>query len=258
MSQSETAPAMLAVKDLVMGFGGIRAVDGVSFGLPRGQTLGIVGPNGAGKTVLLNCINGVYKIDSGQVTFGGERVDRLRPHAIASRGVGRTFQSTQQFSEFRVVDYVMLGRLSHQSRSIIGCALSLPNVRNLERTELEIAEGVLADLGLSDIGHHRLSDLPYGIQKQVDMARAIATKPDLLLLDEPTSGTTTGERTGIAAAVDRLAAAGLTMVIVDHDVSFISQRCHSLLVMNYGKVLASGDPNEVLARREVIEAYLGV
>jgi branched-chain amino acid transport system ATP-binding protein len=248
---------MLDVHSLVMRFGGIRAVDGVSFRVPRGRTLGIVGPNGAGKTVLLNCINGVYKIESGRVTLGGERIDRLQPHAIASRHVGRTFQSTQQFSEFRVVDYVMLGRLSHQSRSIVACALSLPNVRKLERTELEIAEGILAELGLSEVGHHLLSDLPYGIQKQVDMARAIATKPDLLLLDEPTSGTTTGERVGIAAAVDRLAASGLTMVIVDHDVTFISQRCDSLLVMNYGKVLASGDPNEVLARREVIEAYLG-
>jgi branched-chain amino acid transport system ATP-binding protein len=248
---------MLDVDNLVMRFGGIRAVDGVSFRLPRGKTLGIVGPNGAGKTVLLNCINGVYRIESGQVTLGGERIDQLKPHAIASRHVGRTFQSTQQFSEFRVIDYVMLGRLSHQSRSIVGCALSLPHVRKGERAELDIAVGVLADLGLSEVGYHRLSDLPYGIQKQVDMARAIATKPDLLLLDEPTSGTTTNERIGIAAAVDRLAASGLTMVIVDHDVNFISQRCNSLLVMNYGKVLASGDPGEVLARREVIEAYLG-
>lgn len=240
-----------------MAFGGIRAVDGVSFRVEKGTTLGIVGPNGAGKTVLLNCINGVYRGLKGEVRLAGSRIDALRPHAIAGLGIGRTFQSTQQFKDFRVVDYVMLGRLSQQPRSLIACALALPRVRSRERTERDAARSVLETLGLAAVAGHRLSDLAYGIQKRVDMARAIACEPDLLLLDEPTSGTTTAERAAVAEAVDQMAGAGRTMVIVDHDVNFIAQRCHALLVMNYGKVLAAGEPREVLARREVIEAYLG-
>lgn len=248
---------MLQVSDLVMTFGGIKAVDGVGFELERGMTLGIVGPNGAGKTVLLNCINGVYRNNRGAIRLAGRRIEQLRPHAIAALGVGRTFQSTQQFRDFRVVEYVMLGRLSHQSRSVVACSLSLPNVRRREKIERGAAHAVLKNLGLTEFANNRLSDLAYGIQKQVDMARAIAGEPAVLLLDEPTSGTTTAERVAIGAAVDQLSHAGRTMVIVDHDVGFIAQRCHELLVMNYGKVLASGEPRDVLSRRDVVEAYLG-
>jgi branched-chain amino acid transport system ATP-binding protein len=246
------------VVDALRTFGGIIAVDHLSFTASAGETLGIIGPNGAGKTVLLNVINGVYPIESGEIRLDGVRIDSLRPDQIAARHVARTFQSTEQMRDFRAVDYVMLGRQRHQVQSIFACGLGLPRVRRVEAEERTLALQTLDRLGLSGVAGERMRELPYGVQKLVDIARVVASEPRLMLLDEPTSGTTSGERSSIAAVLRTVAASNVTMVVIDHDTSFISQISKRLLVMNYGRLLAAGSPAEVLARPEVIEAYLGL
>ena len=250
--------ARLALDGVLRTFGGIRAVDGVSFEVKPAEILGIIGPNGAGKTALLNVIGGVYPADAGSVRLDDRRIDGLRPHQIASLHVARTFQSTEQVRDFRALDYVMLGRLRHQRTSLFACGLGLPGVRKTERAEASLALETLGRLGLRGAAVERMSELPYGIQKLVDIARVIAAEPALLLLDEPTSGTTAEERATILAVLRAVAETSVTMLVVDHDVQFISAISDRLLVMNYGKLLAEGTPSEVLARPEVIEAYIGV
>jgi branched-chain amino acid transport system ATP-binding protein len=249
--------AELTLIDVVRTFGGIRAVDGVSI-RAEGEVLGIIGPNGAGKTVLLNLVNGVYPIDSGAITLDGVRIDGLRPHQIAALGVGRAFQSTEQFSDFRVVDYVMLGRLWHQYSSLYACGLGLPSVRRSERREHGLALETLERFALAEAADVRVSELAYGLQKIVDIARVVAAEPRLMLLDEPTSGTTSTERGAISAVLREIAAPGTTMLVIDHDVNFISTISDRIVVLNYGQVLAEGAATDVLGRPDVIEAYLGL
>jgi ABC-type branched-subunit amino acid transport system ATPase component len=253
-----SASTVLEVAHVVRTFGGIRAVADVTFDVAGDSRVGVVGPNGAGKTVLLNLINGLYRLEAGTIHFNGRRIDELRPHRIAALGIGRTFQSMEQFKEFRVADYVMLGRLQHQVRSMVACVLNLGGVRRSERTERQVAVRTLDRLGLAHLARERMSQLPYGVQKQIDIARVIASEPTLMLLDEPTSGTTSSERQAIAAVLDDVARSSTTMIVVDHDVRFIASHCDHLIVMNYGELLAQGPPDEVLSLKEVINAYLGL
>jgi branched-chain amino acid transport system ATP-binding protein len=250
--------AQLQVADALRTFGGITAVDHLTFDVAAGETLGVIGPNGAGKTVLLNVINGVYPIEAGSIRLDGVRIDGLRPDQIATHEVARTFQSTEQFRDFRAVEYVMLGRHKQQASSLLACGLGLPWVRRSERAEERIARETLARFDLEHVASEHLHELPYGVQKLVDIARAVATHPKLMLLDEPTSGTTSTERESIAHVLRELAVSDVTLLIVDHDVSFISEISDRLLVMNYGRLLAQGDPHEVLSLPEVIHAYLGL
>lgn len=253
-----TSGARLTLSGVLRTFGGIRAVDDVSFGVAPGETLGIIGPNGAGKSVLLNVINGVYLAESGTITLDDVRIDRLRPHQITAHGVGRSFQSTEQFRDFRAAEYVMLGRMAHQRTSMFTTAVGWPGVRRSEQDEVTRAEAALDRFGLAGLAFSRIGELPYGAQKLVDIARVLAAEPRLILLDEPTSGTTSVERTIISDVLEEVARSEVTMVIIDHDVSFISDISDRMLVMNYGRLLAQGTPEEVLARPDVIEAYLGI
>ena len=250
--------AQLTLSHVLRTFGGIRAVDDVSFSVMPGETLGIIGPNGAGKSVLLNVINGVYRAESGSIELDGVRIDRLRAHQITARGVGRSFQSTEQFRDFRAAEYVMLGRLSHQRRSLFTTAVGWPGVRGSERAEFSLAEAALDRFDLAGRALARIGELPYGEQKLVDIARVLAAEPRLILLDEPTSGTTSVERKVISDVLDEVAQTEVTMMIIDHDVSFISAISDRMVVMNYGRLLAEGPPAEVLARPDVVDAYLGI
>ncbi|HEV7679607.1 MAG TPA: ATP-binding cassette domain-containing protein [Candidatus Dormibacteraeota bacterium] len=252
---SDTA---LRVSDAVLRFGGIRAVDGITFDVEPATTFGVVGPNGAGKTALLNCISGVYHLQSGEVHVFGQPVTGHRPDHIAAMGVARTFQSTEHFKEFRVVDYLLLGRVNHLPASVLGSTVAWPLMERAERRERAAMMGVLEQLGLSAYAQESLAELPYGVQKRVDIARAIAAEPRLVLLDEPTSGTTSSERGPISDAIRLIAAAGVTVVMVDHDVDFVSRHCGRLLVMNFGKPIGVGTPHEMLQRADVSEAFLGV
>jgi branched-chain amino acid transport system ATP-binding protein len=250
--------AVLQVEDAVLRFGGITALSNVTFSVERGRTFGIIGPNGAGKTALLNCISGVYRLDSGSIKVLGTEITATRADHIAKLGLSRTFQGTEHFKQFTVLDYVLLGRVNHLRSSVSGTLFLWPIREKAERIQREFALGVIERMGLGPFAKANLSDLPYGVQKRVDIARAIAAEPEIILMDEPTSGTTTRERTDISAAIQLVSESGVTVVLIDHDVEFVSRHCHELLVMSYGAPIGVGTPDEMLRKPEVIEAFLGI
>jgi branched-chain amino acid transport system ATP-binding protein len=217
----------------------------------------VVGPNGAGKTALLNCISGVFPPTSGVIVFKGSSLAKLRPHQISRLGIGRSFQTTEHFKQFTALEFVLLGRIAFQVSSLVLTMLALPLVVRSEHAERELAQRVLESFGLSDFANQRLASLPYGVQKRVDIARALACEPGLVLLDEPTSGTAADERPAIEAMMDRLRGRGLTVLVVDHDVGFVSRTCDRIMVMDAGKEVVSGPPAEVLNHPEVRRIYVG-
>jgi branched-chain amino acid transport system ATP-binding protein len=251
-----TAPA-LSVTGAVLRFGGISALAGVDFEVAPGETFGIIGPNGAGKTALLNCVSGVYKLTSGHVSMFGQQISGLAPHRIAALGLGRTFQNMEHFRRFRVLEYVMLGRM-HQSRaSVFLSVFAWPLMERTERVERAAAMELLERLNLAHLAGKELAELPYGVQKRVDIARALLGNPKLLLLDEPTSGTITHERVEVSEAIEIVTQFGVPVVLVDHDVDFVSRHCSRVLVLSYGKQVGVGAPREMLVRPDVIETFLG-
>lgn len=257
MSTSTQAVPALSVTDARLRFGGIRALDGVTFDVEPGETFGIIGPNGAGKTALLNSVSGVYRLTEGTVDFLGDRIGGLAPHKISAMGLGRTFQNMEHFRRFKVLDYVLLGRMHEARASVFLSLFAWPYMQRLEKVERAKAMELLEELDLAHLAKEELADLPYGVQKRVDIARALFGEPKVLLLDEPTSGTITHERTEVSRAIDMVTARGVTTVLVDHDVDFVSRHCARVLVLSYGKQVGVGSPAEMLARPDVIETFLG-
>jgi len=249
---------VLKVSDVRLSFGGIKALDGVSFEAFEGSVLGVVGPNGAGKTALLNVVCGVYTPQQGTITFTGHSLVGRRPEKIAALGIGRTFQGMDHFSGFTVADYVLLGRTPRLSSSAWGAALLWPAAKRGENRQRSEVLTVLEGCGLEAYADEVLKGLPYGIQKQVDIARVIASDCQLVLLDEPTSGTTSSERELISASVQGLIDSGVAVLLIDHDIPFVRAHCDRLLAMNYGRVLAVGSVGDVLADPLVREVFLGI
>jgi branched-chain amino acid transport system ATP-binding protein len=248
----------LQVRDVSVRFGGLVAVDSVSFAVTRGETFGVIGPNGAGKSTLLNAISGLVRLSGGTVHVGGEPVQGLRPDQRTRLGVGRTFQAAEVFNDFLVLDYVSLGRLRHQRASLLATALRLPSMVAAERAEAWRARDILARFGLEDVAGTTLKELPYGVRKLVDLVRVLSGEPRLMLLDEPTSGTATSDRLMLARVLAEARGDGVSIVVVDHDVQFVSDSCDRLLVMDSGSEIAAGEPAEVLSRPEVQAAYVGL
>lgn len=248
---------LLSVRGLTRSFGGLLAVDEVDLDVEPGRIVGIIGPNGAGKTTLLNCISGMLRADRGTVTFDGQRIERLRPHRITRLGVGRTLQLAEHFKNFTVVDFVMLGRQDHLPRSIWVCGLNLGTARRRGRAELAVVRSLLERYELADVGDTALRELPYGTQRLADLVRALAGEPRLLLLDEPTSGSSEYDRAALRRYLGTLRDEALTTVVVDHDVRFVSDTCDSVVAMALGRRLCTGTPAEVLADPAVVASYLG-
>jgi branched-chain amino acid transport system ATP-binding protein len=246
------------IDGLTQRFGGIVALDDISLSVDEGQIFGLIGPNGAGKTTLLNCVCGVYTPASGRVTLGGTELTGRLPHQVMRAGVARTLQAADFFAEMTALDFLMLSRLDHQVTSLTACALGLPYVRRRERAERQRALAMLGRLGLDGVAGHELAGLPYGTRKLLDVGRALLTEPRLLLMDEPTSGTSLADREALRELVTGLRADGITTVIVDHDVAFIAEVADRLLAMNFGKRLGEGTPAQVLQRPDVLEAYVGL
>jgi len=250
--------SFFAADDLGMSFGGIRAVDGVSFAVERGQVFTIIGPNGAGKTTIFNLVSRIYDPSQGRLLFRDEDITRVPPHEIARRGIARTFQNIELFEHASVLQNLLLGRHTHARPRLAAEMLFLPSVRARERAHREAAEKVIDFLDLQPYRDSLVVNLPYGIRKVVEMGRALCTEPTLLLLDEPSSGLSVEETADMAFWIEDIRTLlGITVLMVEHDMSLVSAVSDRVLALNYGRVVACGSAREVQEHPDVIKAYLG-
>ncbi|MBM4438890.1 MAG: ABC transporter ATP-binding protein [Candidatus Rokubacteria bacterium] len=244
--------------DLQINFGGIRAVDGVSFAVEPGQVFTIIGPNGAGKTTIFNLVSRIYDSSAGRMVFAGEDITRVPPHEIARRGIARTFQNIELFEHATVLQNLLLGRHAHRRSRFLEELFFLPRVRALELAHREAAEKVIDFLDLQAYRDSYIVNLPYGVRKVVEMARALCTEPKLLLLDEPSSGLSVEETEEMAFWIqDIRSLLGITVLMVEHDMSLVSAVSDRVLALNYGRPLALGTAREVQEHPDVVKAYLG-
>jgi branched-chain amino acid transport system ATP-binding protein len=248
---------LLDVSGLGISFGGIRAVDDVSFHITPGQIFSIIGPNGAGKTTLFNLISGIYRPDTGSIRIAGEEVTGFAPSELARRGLSRTFQNLQIFSRMTVVENVMAGRHLREQRGLVSHILHLPAARAQERRTRELAMRFLARVHLSADADRVAGSLPYGAMKRLEIARALATEPRLLLLDEPAAGCNSTETEEIDRLLVEIADDGIAVVLIEHDMKLVMGISNRILVLDQGRVLAEGLPGEVAVDPRVVTAYLG-
>jgi len=247
-----------AAHDLGVSFGGIRAVDSVSFEVEAGQVFTIIGPNGAGKTTIFNLISRIYEPTDGRLVFRDEDITRVPPHEIARRGIARTFQNIELFEHASVLQNLLLGRHAHARARLLEEIFFLPAVRARERAHREAAEKVIDFLDLQVYRDTLVVNLPYGVRKVVEMGRALCTEPALLLLDEPSSGLSVEETEDMAFWIqDIRTLLGITVLMVEHDMSLVGAVSDRVLALNYGRVVACGTCQEVQAHPDVIKAYLG-
>jgi branched-chain amino acid transport system ATP-binding protein len=245
-------------ESLTINFGGIRALDGVTFDVEAGEVFTIIGPNGAGKTTIFNVISRIYEPWDGRLVFCGEDITRVPAHEIARRGIARTFQNIELFEHATVLQNLLLGRHARKRSRFVQELLFLPGVRALELEHREAAERVIDFLDLQPYRDSLIANLPYGIRKVVEMGRALCTQPRLLLLDEPSSGLSVEETEDMAFWIqDIRTLLGITVLMVEHDMSLVGAVSDRVLALNYGRVVAVGSAREVREHPDVVRAYLG-
>ncbi|SHJ29245.1 branched-chain amino acid transport system ATP-binding protein [Desulfatibacillum alkenivorans DSM 16219] len=239
-------------------FGGIKALENVSLDVKQGEVHAIIGPNGAGKTTLLNCISRQYKADSGQVFFQGKNILKLKPHQVVSRGIARTFQNIELFKNMTVMDNMLLGRHSQRATGIFSDILFYGKARQQESDFRLKVEEVIDFLDLQAYRNRIINDVPYGVQKNVELGRALVMEPRLLLLDEPSSGLNMEETQDLAFWIEDIRDdLGITIILVEHDMRLVMDSCDRVTALDYGGVLAVGEPKEVVKNPDVVKAYLG-
>ncbi|HOG06653.1 MAG: ABC transporter ATP-binding protein [Syntrophales bacterium] len=247
--------SLLKVNNLTVQFGGIKALSAIDFEMEEKEILSIIGPNGAGKTTLFNCVSGVYRPTGGEVLFAGESLIGLSPDRIAQRGIGRTFQNIRLFNNMSVLDNLMLGRHMKFRRSLLHAFL---RIRKEELIHREKVEEIIDFLDLAAYRESRVIDCPYGVQKRVELGRAMVMEPKLLLLDEPVAGLTVEEKNRVAYLVTEMRGRfGFAVLLIEHDLRIVSRLADRMVVLNFGEKLAEGPPAEVQRNPEVIRAYVG-
>jgi branched-chain amino acid transport system ATP-binding protein len=249
--------SLLQVERLGIHFGGIAAVDDLTFAVPEGRIYSIIGPNGAGKTTLFNMISGIYRPGGGRIRLAGQDVTGLEPHRLARLGLSRTFQNLQIFFRLTALENVMVGRHLHEPKGILAHALRLPSVRRANRDCAEKAHALLKFVGLGPDAGRIAGGLPYGALKRLEIARALASEPKLLLLDEPAAGCNPVETEEIDGLIQQIARRGITVALVEHDMKLVMKISDHILVLDRGRRLAEGSAAEVRSNPEVIRAYLG-
>jgi branched-chain amino acid transport system ATP-binding protein len=248
---------MLRLDSITKIFGGLTALEDVSLSVTRGSITGIIGPNGAGKTTLFNIVSGLYKQTAGQVFLGEKNVSLFAPERLASLGLVRTFQNVELFSQMTVLENAMVGLHTRSKSGIFSCAFKLPGQIREEKYIRERALAWLKFTGLADLADMTAASLPFGKGRLLEISRALAQEPQIILMDEPAAGLNGRETTELASLIRRIKELGITVVLVEHDMELVMDICESIIVLNLGKKLACGTPREIQENPAVISAYLG-
>lgn len=259
--EKQIEPDFFSVDNLIVAFGGLKAVDKVSFKINRKTIFSIIGPNGAGKTTIFNCINGLYIPDTGKIIFNGEDITGLKPHKIARKGIARTFQNIELFSRMTTMENLMLGRHIHINTGVLSGATFFRRKSKASLEEIKHRERVEQIIDLLDLQSARnqfVGGLPYGTQKLIELGRALALEPDLLLLDEPSAGMNTEEKQDLIFWIkDIQDELGITILLIEHDMKMVMDISDRILAINFGKPIGEGIPEEIQNNPEVLKAYLG-
>ena len=248
---------LLEIDHVTMQFGGLTALGDVSFQIRRGEILGLIGPNGAGKTTCFNVMTGVYQATQGEVRFDGRKLAKLERHRITRMGIARTFQNIRLFPEMTALENVMVGCEAHAKSSVLGAMLRLPRQRREETANRERAMELLTFMGIADRATDAAKNLPYGYQRRLEIARALATGPKLLCLDEPAAGFNPAEKKELMGLIRSIRDQGYTVLLIEHDMNLVMGVTDRIVVLDFGRLIAEGTPAEVRANPAVIAAYLG-
>jgi branched-chain amino acid transport system ATP-binding protein len=248
---------LLSVENLSKRFGGLQAVNEVSFSVTTGSIKALIGPNGAGKTTLFNLISGVIPPDSGVINFCGTHVQGFKPHQVASRGMARTFQHIRLFPKMSVLENIMIGRHIHSKAGFVAGMLSIPYTWSEEKRIRDKAHEIMAFLNLDHLADIEATSLSYGQQRNVELGRALACEPKLLLLDEPAAGLNMSETAELGSLITRIRDTGISVLIVEHDMTLVMEISDEIIVLSYGKKIADDKPLAIQSNSEVINVYLG-